>query len=267
MNDDDYRALVDDIRANGLREPGWTWQGQIVDGRHRDSACREAGVEFRTREWDGVGSLTAFVISLNLKRRQLTQSQKAMVALATLPMFEAEAKERMLAGKRIDPSTQLNEGLNGPGKVRSRAIEHAAGTVGVSPTMVSYAKRIATQAPEMVEQVRGGKIALSSAIRELQPSPGPRKSLEVGPRREAIDRASYQRVSAFLSGNLAGVRESIELITAPRRGLPTQLEGALVEASPEDVSDWLTTLEALIKAARQLTVTIKGEWHGETERQ
>ena len=34
------------------------------------------------------------VVSLNLKRRHLTSSQKAVIALEALPMLEAEARER-----------------------------------------------------------------------------------------------------------------------------------------------------------------------------
>lgn len=56
-------------------------------------ACLQVGVEPRFREWDGRGSLTAFVISLNVHRRHMDKSQLACVAVRALPLFEDEAKE------------------------------------------------------------------------------------------------------------------------------------------------------------------------------
>lgn len=80
MSEGEIQDLAQDIRQNGLREPIWTYQNSIIDGRNRYKACQIASVEPRYREWDGQGSLIAFVVSLNLKRRHLTESQRAMVA-------------------------------------------------------------------------------------------------------------------------------------------------------------------------------------------
>src|SRR5690348_7335436 len=44
MPDADFALLVEDIKANGLYDPIITFEGQILDGRHRFKACRAAGV-------------------------------------------------------------------------------------------------------------------------------------------------------------------------------------------------------------------------------
>src|SRR4051812_38247258 len=80
MSSQDYEELVADIKHNGLYEPIWTYQGEIVDGRYRQPACRAAGRKPRYQEWDGVGDLVDFVVSTNLMRRHLTTSQRAMIA-------------------------------------------------------------------------------------------------------------------------------------------------------------------------------------------
>ena len=81
MPEDDFGALVADIKANGLQQHGWTYEGQILDGWHRYQACEEAGVKFRYEEYRGSDPV-AFVKSRNLERRHLTASQKAAAVVA-----------------------------------------------------------------------------------------------------------------------------------------------------------------------------------------
>lgn len=97
MEDEEYRTLLEDIKEHGLCEPIWTYQGKIIDGRHRYRVCLELGIEPKFREWDGNGSLVDFVISLNLHRRHLTSSQRAAIAVEILPWLEKEANKRKIA--------------------------------------------------------------------------------------------------------------------------------------------------------------------------
>ncbi len=82
----ELQDLADDIRTNGLHEAVTTYQGKILDGRNRYIACQLAEVQPRFQEYTGDDPL-AYVISLNLKRRHLNESQRAMCAarIATLP--------------------------------------------------------------------------------------------------------------------------------------------------------------------------------------
>ncbi len=56
-----------------------------------------------------------------------------MFVLKVLPLLEAEARKRMLAGKRSDPSTLISQG---------KAAAYAAKLMGVSPRYVEQAKRV-----------------------------------------------------------------------------------------------------------------------------
>jgi len=97
MVGEDFENLKADIADNGLREAVWLHpDGSIIDGRNRHRACIETNTAPRFRTWDGQGSLVTFVVSMNLHRRHLTSSQRAVVALEVLPMLEAEAKERQI---------------------------------------------------------------------------------------------------------------------------------------------------------------------------
>lgn len=85
LNEKDHTALVEDICANGLREPITLCGGMVLDGRNRLRACQDAGIEPRFHDYDGLDP-AAFVVSLILRRHHLDESQRAMVAakLATL---------------------------------------------------------------------------------------------------------------------------------------------------------------------------------------
>lgn len=85
---DELQALADDIKTNGQREPIVVFKKQILDGRNRWMACRLAKVEPEFEEFEGTDrEALAFVISINLRRRHMSESQRAWVAaqMARLP--------------------------------------------------------------------------------------------------------------------------------------------------------------------------------------
>ena len=74
----DIARLAEDIRENGQANPIVTFEGKILDGRNRYQACAMAGVDPQFTEYDGAEPL-AFVVSHNLHRRHLSESQRGMV--------------------------------------------------------------------------------------------------------------------------------------------------------------------------------------------
>jgi ParB family chromosome partitioning protein len=165
MTDEEYRALVADISEHGQREAIWTYCGQIIDGRNRYRACAELGLKPIMREWDGDGSLVAFVLSMNLHRRHLSSSQKAVVALDVLPMLEAEARERMKAGA-VATNTGSQK-IDYPDERQGKATEQAATLTGTNRQYVSDAKQIAQRAPDLLDDVRNGIMSIPQAKQEL----------------------------------------------------------------------------------------------------
>src|SRR5271166_3981319 len=73
-DEDELQDLTDDIRAHGLIAPIVLFEGMILDGRNRATACERAGVALRYVQFQG-GREDALilVISHNLKRRHLTK--------------------------------------------------------------------------------------------------------------------------------------------------------------------------------------------------
>jgi hypothetical protein len=101
----DFEALKKDIQAHGVREPVWTYQGKIIDGRNRARACAELGIEPPTREWDGNGSLADFVLSLNLHRRHLSPEQKRAIVAAMLKEAPERSNRQVAEQAKVDHKT------------------------------------------------------------------------------------------------------------------------------------------------------------------
>ena len=92
---EELRALADDIKAHGLREPLLVLGDQLIDGRNRAAACELAGVEPRIEEYTGdPAAIPALIISKNLHRRHLTTDQRAAIAAELTKCFAEAAKER-----------------------------------------------------------------------------------------------------------------------------------------------------------------------------
>ena len=99
MKGPEFGLLVEDIDEHSLREPVVMHMGLVLDGRNRLRACEIAKVEPRFVEWEGVGSPLAFVLSRNLHRRHLNESQRAIIAARAKAIFEEEAAERKRASQ------------------------------------------------------------------------------------------------------------------------------------------------------------------------
>ena len=109
MDEAAFAALVADIAAHGQREPILILDGRVIDGRHRQRACRQLGIEPLVRQLSADdGDPFALVVSLNLHRRHLSESQRAMVAarLASLGRGRPSAS-RPLAGLTQPHAAQL----------------------------------------------------------------------------------------------------------------------------------------------------------------
>ena len=109
MDEAAFAALVADIAAYGQREPILILDGRVIDGRHRLRACQQLGIEPLVRQLSADdGDPFALVVSLNLHRRHLSESQRAMVAarLASLGRGRPSAS-RPLAGLTQPHAAQL----------------------------------------------------------------------------------------------------------------------------------------------------------------
>ena len=153
MNDADFKALRDDIEAQGLHEALWLYEGQILDGRNRYKACKELGISPQVRMYQGNDPL-GFVSSMNLVRRHLNESQRALVATQITTMRQGERTD-------LEPSANLQK------VSQAKASE----LLNISPRSISDAKKVKAEAqPEVINAVRDGHLAVSAATKLAQES-------------------------------------------------------------------------------------------------
>ena len=155
----EFDELVEDIRKFGLRTPILVdGEGRVLDGRNRLRACRQAGVEPHFETWNGRGSEAELVVSMNLHRRHLNESQRAMVAAKLKEMLAPEALERQRTGRAADLGANLRQG---------RSSERAAGLLNVSRRSVEHASKLLKRGdPELIHAVQSGQMAVSAAAAE-----------------------------------------------------------------------------------------------------
>jgi N6-adenosine-specific RNA methylase IME4 len=150
MSPGEFAALKEDIEAHGLLTPITLCKGAVIDGRNRLQVCQELGVEPRFQEWSG-DDLLAFILSANLQRRHLNESQRGMVfaKIANLPAHRpAKDKSANL------PTSTITQ-------------PEAAKLLNVSERTGRDAKVILSSAPDLAQKIEAGEMTVCQAKRKL----------------------------------------------------------------------------------------------------
>jgi len=167
MAEDEWGEFVADIKANGLIDPIVTWRGAIVDGKHRFRACAETNVPPRfdalPEDWDE-WKVTTHCQSKH-RRRNLTPSQRALVAAMAIEKYSKAAHTRQVGNSNSSKSALAPGGAKGTDVAKGKAASVAAKDMGSSERSVERAVFVQKNAPEVAELVHAGKVSLKVAER------------------------------------------------------------------------------------------------------
>lgn len=149
MGESEFDQLKADIAINGLLEPVWTYSGFILDGRNRYVACMDLGIDPRYQEYTG-NDPQSFVISKNLHRRHLNETQRAVVASKLANMQKGNFSKS--ANLHISPVSQ----------------PEAAKQLNISPRLVASVKEVERKAPELMPKLESGEMTANEASRIIR---------------------------------------------------------------------------------------------------
>jgi hypothetical protein len=161
MTPDEFQQLTEDIRANGLIESIVLYDDMILDGRHRDKACKVLGLvaPYITLDQELHPDPVAYVLSTNLHRRHLTTGQRAFVAANT-------------ASYGHGGSRHGDQEANLP---LENTTAEAASLLNVSPRSVTTARSIRSSGnQDVIDAVRNGEMTLHKASQEIKERAGDR---------------------------------------------------------------------------------------------
>lgn len=150
MAESDLMRLAEDIKEKGQSDAIITYQGEVLDGRNRFKACGINSIAPRFEEYSGDDPL-GFVISHNLHRRHLTESQRGMIAAKIATMKQGDNQYQ---GSPIgEPSISRQD----------RA--EAASQLNVGTSTLDRARRVQKMGtPELVEAVESGEVTVNAAV-------------------------------------------------------------------------------------------------------
>lgn len=216
LADAELQALADDIREHGQRVPILIYLDRIIDGRNRLAACRLAGVkplvqeittadvgadrepwsytsaelaamaeETTPEQWNAIvdAAIERYIVSTNLHRRHLTESQRGMIA----------ARMANRAQGQTGTSAGLTQG-------------QAAEQLQVSERTVRDAKLVQREAPELVQEIDAGRLTVKAAaatVRTRSITPKPTTTQEAAPT-IALPAAARDRITDIKAQLQAG---------------------------------------------------------------
>lgn len=237
----ELESLAADIAEHGLREPIiLDRSGRLLDGRNRYRACRMKGIEPAERTWEGEDQdAIAFVLSLNLYRRHLNESQRSMVAARVAKLSHGQRAD--YADASIEASAAVRQA-------------DAAKMLNVSRSSVQRAREVLDNgAPELIAAVENGKLAVSVASDLAHDNPdgqreilAKKKPKEIRKAARAVGRAGRARRASLRPARRRrpAPAEDLEL-TAPPIELPV-----LANVSPPPAYVTLPQWKAMGKRER-----------------
>lgn len=250
MSDDEFKSLVASVKDTGLHVPIVLYENKILDGRHRARACDIAKVKPRYYQYDG-DEPARHVIALNLDRRHLTATQRAVLAEKALPHLEEEASERQKRlGRERGGRPLVSDDTKGSSGQQSRAATEAGKLYGVSGASVARAKRVKNEDPDLYKKVEEGEITVNAAAEQL------RERAKGTHRQPSLDTERGQAIAKKNKVRLEKLMAQFEGLRLSLNDFP--VEGVVSLATEEEVQGWISTVKGVKDPLNKLLKQLGG---------
>lgn len=183
MSEKEYEDLSASIIDFGLQHPIVLDGDTILDGRHRFRVCIQQDIEPKFQQFSEIlakadvpeqTTPSSWIIATNLKRRSLTEDQKAAIAVRWYDIHQEEASKRKKAAfdpKKVAearwnadrPKSDEQHERDHKKENASRASAVTAAAAGVSRYKVEKVKKIKDASEDLYNEVlRGDKTAIEA---------------------------------------------------------------------------------------------------------
>ncbi|NPT36232.1 hypothetical protein [Paraburkholderia xenovorans] len=279
FSEDDLAALVEDIRQFGQRESGLVFEGMVLDGWNRYQACVRLGIEFNyiefEEEYPGIDP-EDYVVSKNLHRRHMTDSQRAASVIAVSRWVPVGRPNNLAHRATLSTNAELAHRADVSERTISRAkVAHEA---GLGPAVIAGEMTLrqaesaakAQRAPTIREQNRAAATERREILDESAPTANkPSSRVDAGE-----DSSGEPNAWADLTPPTARTSSALEIVTVERlqdeiRELKDELDtqyslvrdlsaeiSVLEKAASPDVAEQIRRLDEMLN-----TVTIqRDDW-------
>lgn len=258
--DEEFQALLNDIKQNGQQEPILVFQKKVLDGWSRYRACRELKITPKMKEYDGIVPPEVLVDSFNLHRRHLTPAQRAAYAVKRAPLYEAEAQRRAEAGRKKGSETararrlgqtSVNGSLPKEQPRKKLALTEAARAYKAGINAVAELRSIQKANPEVFELAEKGKINVAQAKR-ISEFPSQAKTEAV---KEIVEGRKATDVIKVIEANQSAAEQGLKLavkVAESAAALKGQVERLLAFYAEKQVQPKGPTLGALVTSKKDL---------------
>lgn len=192
LNNEEYEKLKNSILSEGIRDPLVTWRGTLLDGYHRYKIAQEYGLEYKTVEVDLPDREAAkeWIITNQLGRRNLTPEETSyyrgklyesrkldynrdrdsnghFVRLGNTA--ETIGKEYGVDEKTIRRDAEFSNAVDKVATELGEEVKTAilSGEASVPKKDVEKLIEIKTEAPELIEPILSGKMAISKVMQKI----------------------------------------------------------------------------------------------------
>ena len=262
LSAEEFSQLEKNILEEGIREDILTWRGFIIDGHNRYEIAQRYDLVFGTKEmeFEDEGKVKEWMILNQFGRRNLSNYQRSVLALALEGIFRDKARANLVAsGEQYGKGSLMSEN---PITTPIDRYKEIAKVANVGHDTIAKVKKIQANASDEVKQkLSTGEVSINQAYQDI------RKAEKIAVRAAMID----EQKQAIASGEIqlpSGVFEVIAIYPPWNYGreydpessrvanpYPEMTQAELLQLRPPFADDgvlFLWTTQAFIFDAKEL---------------